>query len=278
MTEPRVLVTGAGGQVGSALRRILPRATFRAKDELDVTDAGAVERAIAGTDVVVHTAALTNVDECERRPADARSVNDRGTGHVAAAARRHGARVILLSTDYVFAGDRPPYSEDDERAPVNLYGQTKVAAEDHLDPDRDLAVRTSWVFGGRRNFVRAILEAARTVTPRVVDDQVGRPTGAADLARALGFLAADAAIVGRLHVSGDGPPCSRADLADRALERIGSPVRVQRLDSAAYAAQAESAIAPRPPNTTLDLERARTLGVPLVDWRTSLDEYVKGLV
>lgn len=272
-----MVVTGGGGQVGRALQRVLPEATFLTRAELDVTDAAAVDRAVSTAGVVVHTAALTNVDECERRPGDAAAVNDRGTEHVAGAARRHGARVILLSTDYVFAGDRPPYSEDDERAPVNVYGRTKAAAEDHLDPERDLVVRTSWVFGGARNFVRAIVEAARTTTPRVVDDQVGRPTAAADLARALAFLVAEAAVVGRLHVSGDGAACSRADLADRALEGAGSPVRVERVDSAAYAAHAGALIAPRPPNTTLSLERARALGVPLVDWRTSLDEYVKGL-
>jgi dTDP-4-dehydrorhamnose reductase len=276
VAEPRVLVTGAGGQLGRALRAVLPGAVFRTREELDVTDAAAVERGIAGIDVVVHAAAFTNVDECERRPGAARAVNDLGTASVAAAARRHGARAILLSTDYVFSGEHPPYAEGDERGPVNAYGRTKAAAEDRLDPARDLVVRTSRVFGDGRNFVRTILAAARDAPPRVVDDQIGRPTAAPALAAAVAHLLRTGA-AGTVHVAGDGPPCSWADLADRALACSGSDVRVVRVDSASYAVSAPAPVAPRPPDATLDLERARSLGVPLVDWRTSLDEYVKGL-
>lgn len=277
MTEPRVLVTGAGGQLGRALRAFLPRADYRSRRELDVTDEVAVERALEGTEIVVHAAAMTNVDVCEARPDEAWAVNERGTQNIATAAHAGGAKVIHLSTDYVFPGDDPPYEEDDETRPVNVYGRTKDAAEGHLDLERDLVVRTSWVFGGERNFVRTIVEAARSRVPRVVDDQVGRPTGAADLARALAHVVHGEGVVGRLHVAGDGPPCSRADLADEALARAGIDVRVARIDSASFAATAGGPVAPRPPNTTLELERARELGVPLVDWRASLDEYVKGL-
>ena len=272
-----MLVTGAGGQVGRALRAFLPRADYRMRRELNVTDEAAVERALEGVDVVVHAAAMTNVDACEARPGEAWAVNERGTRNIATAAHARGAKVVYLSTDYVFPGDDPPYEEDDQTRPVNVYGLTKDVAEGHLDLERDLVVRTSWVFGGERNFVREIVEAARSGVPRVVDDQAGRPTAAADLARALAHVVYGEGIVGRLHVAGDGAPCSRADLADEALARAGIDVRVARIDSASYAASTGGCVAPRPPDTTLELERARRCGVPLVDWRTSLDGYVKGL-
>jgi dTDP-4-dehydrorhamnose reductase len=276
--RPRtVLVTGAGGQVGRALRDVLPYADFRARSNLDVTDEVGVRRALEGKSLVIHTAAMTNVDACEADPESAAAINDRGTRNVVAAARSDGAKVVYLSTDYVFAGDAPPYDEDDVPGPINVYGRTKLAGEEHLDLDRDLVVRTSWVFGGRLNFVRVILGAAARGSPTVVDDQVGRPTAAAALARALAHVARDPALVGRLHVSGDGPPCSRADLADAALEAAGLAARATRVDSASYAAASPVPVAPRPANTTLRLTRARRAGVPLEDWRTSLDEYVKGI-
>lgn len=270
----RVLVTGADGQLGRALRDVLRGATFAPRGELDVTDRVAVHAAVEGTDVVVHAAAMTNVDACEADPESAGAVNERGTGNVAAAARAAGAKVIFVSTDYVFAGDAAPYDEDDAPGPLNVYGRTKLAGERSLDPERDLVVRTSWVFGDGRNFVRTILRAAGPL--RVVDDQVGRPTGAPMLARVIAELVERPEATGRLHVAGDGAPCTWADLADAALTAAGRPDRVERVDSAAYAAGAARVIAPRPADSTLALKRAQEAGLPLEDWRTSVDEYVRG--
>lgn len=273
MASGRILVTGAGGQVGRALGAVLRGADLRTHAELDVTDADAVAAAVEGAEVVVHAAAMTNVDACEADPGAAEAVNDHGTRVVAAAARERGAKVLYLSTDYVFAGDAAPYDEDDPTGPLNVYGRTKLAGERHLDPRRDLVVRTSWVFGDGRNFVRAILAA--DATPRVVDDQRGRPTSAAMLARALVAILERPGLTGRLHVAGDGPPCSWADLADAALASAGRDVRVTRVDSATYARGAGRVIAPRPADSTLQLTRARAAGLPLEDWRASVDAYVR---
>lgn len=274
MADGTILVTGGDGQVGRALRAVLPQADVRSRAELDATDADAVAAAVEGAGVVVHAAAMTNVDACEADPAAAAAVNDSGTRLVAEAAHASGARVVYLSTDYVFSGDAAPYDEDDPTGPLNVYGRTKLAGEAHLDPARDLVVRTSWVFGDGRNFVRTILGVA---APRVVDDQVGRPTGAAMLARAVAWALGRPDVTGRLHVAGDGRPCSWADLADAALEAAGRDARVERVDSAAYAAGAGRVIAPRPADSTLHLARARRLGVPLEDWRKSLESYVRGM-
>ena len=265
-------MTGAGGQLGRALRDVLPGATFAARGDLDVTDEAAVRAAVEGRDVVVHAAAMTNVDACEAGPAAAEAVNHHGTRAVVAGARAAGAKVVFVSTDYVFSGDAAPYDEDDEPGPHNVYGRTKLAGERCLDPEQDLVLRTSWVFGEGRNFVRTILGVTGPL--RVVDDQVGRPTGASMLARVIAELVETSGTAGRLHVAGDGPPCSWADLADAALAAAGRSQRVERVDSATYAA-AGRVIAPRPADSTLALTRAREAGLPLEDWRASLVEYVR---
>jgi dTDP-4-dehydrorhamnose reductase len=257
-------VTGAGGQVGLALRRYLPAARFLTRAELDVTDAAAVRAALAGADLVVHTAAMTDVDGCEGAPDAAFAVNAAGAGNVAAS----GARVLHLSTDYVLAGDEPgEYAEDAPTGPRSVYGRSKLAGERAvLAEPRNLVVRTSWVYGEGRNFIRSILAADRAGKPlRVVDDQRGRPTWADDLARAIAHLArGDAA--GIVHVTGAGAPCTWAELAEVV---VGHPV--ERISTEEFAAPA-----PRPRNSVLALDRARRLGVPLADWRDSVQRFLDG--
>lgn len=262
-SDPRVLVTGADGQVGTALRAHLPDAIFLDRAGLDVCDAAAVRAAIRPGDVVVHTAAMTDVDGCERDPDAAFAVNAGGAASVAAS----GARTILLSTDYVFDGEAAgAYAEDDPAGPLSVYGRTKLAAERSvLGRPGNLVVRTAWVYGNGRNFIRSILAAERAGRPlRVVDDQRGRPTWADDLARALAYLVA-AGTTGIVHVTGDGEPCTWADLAELVVGRA-----VQRISSAELAAAA-----PRPRNSVLALGRARALGVPLADWRRSVRRYLE---
>jgi dTDP-4-dehydrorhamnose reductase len=257
-------VTGAGGQVGLALRDHLPGAGFLTHAELDVTDPAAVHDALAGADLVVHAAAMTDVDGCERDPERADAVNAAGAANVASA----GTRVIHLSTDYVFSGESAgEYAEDAPTGPLGAYGRSKLAGERAvLERPGNLVVRTSWVYGEGRNFIRSILAAERAGKHlRVVDDQRGRPTWAGDLARAIAYLSGreDAGVV---HVTGAGEPCTWADLAEVV---VGHPV--ERITSAEFAAPA-----PRPRNSVLSLERARSLGVPLADWRDSVMRYLDG--
>jgi dTDP-4-dehydrorhamnose reductase len=273
----RIVVTGAGGQVGRALTPLLPEASFLTRDALDVADDASVISALAEARMVVHLAAMTNVDGCESDPQRARAINARGTRHVAAAARETGARVIYVSTDYVFDGLKDKeYEVDDEPNPINEYGRGKRDGEKSVASDPgNLIVRTSSVFGDGRNFVKTIIAAARAGRDlRVVDDQVSRPTAAVDIARAIAYLVNGSAH-GIVHVAGAGPPCSWAELAERALRAAGLNSSVGRVDSASYAAAAGRLIAPRPSNSVLSLAAARDLGVPLADWRESLKSYVK---
>jgi len=276
-TESVVLVTGAGGQVGTALRAEIPAARFLGRMELDVTDSAAVRAAMDGVGVVIHLAAMTNVDECEREQARSTEVNADGTRHVVQAAAQPGARVVYVSTDYVFDGTKQgEYVETDPPAPINAYGRSKLAGEEHvLGRPNNLIVRTSWVFGHGRNFVRSILEASREGGPlTVVDDQRGRPTWARDLARSLALLVRSEA-TGIVHVAGDGDPCTWADLAELVVDLAGPPVPVKRIDSETYRRIAGRLVAPRPGNSTLSLAKARAMGLPLADWRASVRRYVK---
>jgi dTDP-4-dehydrorhamnose reductase len=264
-SDPVVCITGADGQLGRALRPLLPGANFIGPDELDVTDQRAVRHLLGGVDLVINCAALTDVDGCEADPEQANAVNAWGAAHVAMAAHR----VIQISTDYVFDGEKQgEYTEDDEPNPRSVYGLSKLEGERGvLEVGRNLVVRTSWLFGDGRNFVRSVVAADRAGKPlRVVSDQRGRPTGADALARAVAFLAGRAE-TGILHVAGDGQPCTWAELAELA---VGHPV--QHVTTAEWGAPA-----PRPRNSVLALDRARSLGVPLTDWRQSLRRYVEGL-
>ncbi|MDP8956752.1 MAG: dTDP-4-dehydrorhamnose reductase [Actinomycetota bacterium] len=284
MDEPRLLVTGAGGQLGGALRAVRPSGTFLTRSELDVTDDDAVADAVEEhrPDVIVHAAAWTRVDEAESRSVEARAVNVGGTTAVVRAASKVDAVVVYPSTDYVFAGDRRrPYVEEDERSPRSVYGRTKALAEDVVaDYPRHLVVRTSWLFGQGRNFVRAILDlAANQDTLDVVGDQIGRPTYAPDLAAGLLALA-DQGATGTFHLAGGGEPCSWAELADAALASavvakvVPRKAVVTPITTEQYRTKFGGAIAPRPPYSVLDCTKAAELGVKLRPWREAVAEYV----
>jgi len=270
-------VTGADGQVGKALRPRLPDARFLGHNDLDVRNDSQARDLLRGADSVIHLAAMTNVDECERNPDLAHDVNGRGTQVVTQAAG--SARVIYVSTDYVFDGTKlGAYTETDRARPINAYGRSKLKGERHVaSRGGNLILRTSWVYGNGANFIRSILRAAenRPVLD-VVDDQRGRPTHADDIADALEFLC-NHEVEGILHLSGTGQSCSWADLAEYITTLRGCSTRIERIDSETYAAQASSIVAPRPANSELALDKAVSIGLPLQDWRDAVHDYVKGL-
>lgn len=273
----RACVLGANGQLGRALAAALPDAVALTRDGLDVGDAGAVaDHDFSGLEVVFNAAAHTAVDRAETEPAAAWRVNALGPAHLAAAAARHGFTLVHVSTEYVFDGTAPgPMPEDTPLAPLGVYGASKAAGELAVRagaPDH-LIVRTSWVIGDGGNFVATMARLAREgVSPAVVDDQVGRPTFAPDLAAALVALAGGTR--GTVHVTGDGEPVSWHGLATEVFTRCGRAAGdVRPVTTAEYAAE-RPGMARRPANSVLDLSRATRAGVSMPPWRDALDRHL----
>lgn len=224
------MVTGAGGMLGrevvSALSERGHEAVGLAHRDLEITDREAVWRAIRKLrpDAVVHCAAMTDVDACELDPRRAFLVNAAGAAHLAAASNAVGARLIYISTDFVFDGEKEEgYDEFDEPRPINEYGRSKLWGERLVQTlcPRHAIVRTAWLFGfGRRNFVSAIAERLkREGKAKVVTDQVGSPTFTVDLARAICDLV-ESEGVGIYHVVNSGR-ASRFELARLVAEILG---------------------------------------------------------
>jgi dTDP-4-dehydrorhamnose reductase len=222
----------------------------------------------------VHPAAFTAVDRCESEAETAYRVNVLGTRHVAEAARRTDARMLYVSTDYVFDGTKPaPYLEWDEPHPMSVYGKTKLAGERELDPGATV-VRTSWVCGFHgANMVKTVLRlAGERDTLTFVDDQRGHPTFAGDLALMIHRLVVERR-PGTFHVTNQGA-VSWYEFARAVLEAAGQdPERVKPISTAEYPLPA-----PRPANSVLDNAALRLSGVPLLrDFREPLAEVVAHL-
>jgi dTDP-4-dehydrorhamnose reductase len=276
----RLLVTGAGGQVGREVVDALVRHDVVAADHaaLDVADRDAVLAAVTATrpDAVVHAAAWTAVDACEGDPDRAFRVNALGTRHVAEAARRVRANVCYLSTDYVFDGTKTePYVEWDTPNPQSMYGRSKLAGERELDPG-SLVVRTSWVCGRHgHNMVKTILRLAGEHDELAfVDDQRGHPSFADDLARAIARLVVERR-TGTYHVTNQGA-VSWYEFARAVMVVAGhDPGRVRPVATADLDPPRP---APRPANSVLENAALRLQGLPMLpDFREPLERLVKDL-
>jgi dTDP-4-dehydrorhamnose reductase len=273
----RWLVTGAGGQLGTdvvaALRGHEVQALTRA--ELDIADSASVVRVMDefAPDVVVNAAAYTAVDAAESDEDAAHRVNAAGPAVLAAALAGTAARLIHLSTDYVFAGDASrPYDVDDPTGPKSAYGRTKLAGElavRELLPDASYVVRTAWVYGATgANFVKTMarLESEREVVD-VVDDQRGSPSWTADLAAALVELGGSPAASGTYHCT-NGGDTTWFGLARAVFEELGAdPGRVRPTTTDAFPRPA-----PRPAYSVLSDRAWREAGLtPMSHWRDALE-------
>jgi dTDP-4-dehydrorhamnose reductase len=279
----RWLVAGAGGMLGTDLVAALAArgeaVTGTDRASLDVTDARAVSDAIAGCrpDVVVNCAAWTAVDDAEASEEQALALNAGGAAALAAGCAAAGARMVQLSTDYVFAGDVAaseagrPYAEDDVPAPRTAYGRTKLAGEravlDRL-PGSGYIVRTAWLYGAHGgNFVRTMIRLEdQRPTVDVVDDQHGQPTWTADVASQIIALIHAGAPPGIYHATASGQT-TWFGLAQEIFGLLGAdPARVRPVTSSAL-----SRPAPRPAYSVLGHGAWARLGVPPIgEWRTAL--------
>jgi dTDP-4-dehydrorhamnose reductase len=286
---PKALVTGAAGQLGQALLATAPAAwevVGCGADALDITQPDRVEAVLdrERPALILHAAAYTRVDAAEADAERAHAINAAGAAHVAENARRLGARLIYVSTDFVFDGTQGrPYTPDDLPNPLNVYGRTKLAGERavaRILGDAALIVRTAWVYSASgHNFAQTMLRLMRERDAvGVVSDQVGSPTWAHSLAVAL-WVASDRTELRGVHQWTDAGVASWYDFAVAIQEEAlalglltrAVPVRPLRTDE--YPTPAR-----RPPYSVLDTSRtAAALGLPARHWRANLRQMLQGL-
>jgi dTDP-4-dehydrorhamnose reductase len=276
----RIVITGAGGQLGSCLAA---QAVDQGRDVLalissqwDITDPAAAERIVKGGDVVVNCAAYTNVDGAESDESAAYAVNAAGPEHIARACARAGARLIHVSTDYVFNGDfgdaaPRPYEPSDETSPQGVYARSKLAGELAVLAalPEAVVVRTAWVYTGGtgKDFVAVMRRLAAGDGPvDVVDDQTGSPTYVGDLATALLQVARDRVPGPVLHAANEGA-VSRFEQARAVFEECGAdPARVRPVSTPHFPRPA-----PRPSYSALSSRQSAAAGLrPLRHWRPAL--------
>jgi len=284
-----ILVIGRTGQVARALaQRTEAEERFLGREDLDLEALDAIAPAIAAAapDLVINAAAYTAVDKAEEEPARAHRVNAEAVGELAAAAARAGAGFLHISTDYVYAGDKPePYTETDPVDPINAYGASKLAGERAAQAanPRSLILRTAWVYAPwGRNFARTMLGLADRDRVRVVADQQGTPTSALDIAEACRAIAprliaapAGDPVWGVYHFAGCGAT-SWAGFAEAIFARaaarglIAGAPEVARITTADYPTPAR-----RPANSRLDCARFEaTFARATPPWSEALDRVI----
>lgn len=278
----KVLVTGTKGQLGYDVVNELEKRGHTAVavdiEEMDITDAVSVERVITEAEVeaVIHCAAYTAVDAAEDNVEICRRVNAEGTENIAKVCKKLDLKMIYISTDYVFDGEgERPWEPDDERHPLNVYGQTKyegeLAVEKYLE--KYFIVRIAWVFGvNGKNFIKTMLKLSETHEElNVVDDQVGSPTYTYDLAVLLVDMV-ESDKYGRYHATNEGL-CTWYEFAKEIFRQAGVEVKVNPVTSDMFPAKAK-----RPKNSRMSKEKLDANGFHrLPTWQDALERYLSDI-
>ena len=272
------LITGATGMLGHDLQKVLAgrQVTALGRADLDVSDADAVERAVAGHDVVINCAAYTKVDDAEAHEDAAFAVNATGPANIARAAATHGAKLVQVSTDYVFDGAATaPYAENAQRHPISAYGRTKAQGEVlalTLNPGATYVVRTAWHYGEHGpNFAKTMLKlAAANDTLSVVNDQRGQPTWTKDVAQQVVHMLDKGLAPGIYHATSSGQT-TWFEFTREIFRAVGlDPERVKPTTSAAFVRPA-----PRPAYSVLGHDAWQGGGMePIRDWQEALADAV----
>lgn len=278
----KILVTGCNGQLGKAVNRVYAPEAAEGTVEivntdvsnLDITSINDVVRAVEEfkPDVIINCAAHTNVNKCESDWDNAYKINAIGPRNLSIAAKKTGAKLIHVSTDYVFDGENDrPYTEFDATMPCGAYGKTKLEGEKFVKQFSDsfFIVRTAWLYGDGNNFVRTMLKLSETNEEvRVVADQFGTPTSALELARMIHYIE-PTDNYGVFHGTCEGS-CSWADFAAEIFRLAGKNTRVKYITTAEYPTPAK-----RPAYSVLDNYMLRlTTDYMMADWKDALSEYM----
>ncbi|NLJ97144.1 MAG: dTDP-4-dehydrorhamnose reductase [Clostridiales bacterium] len=286
----KIFITGALGQLGRAIYGLLkddPQyqlylTDFHTVDDglikvLDITDEESVKAMISDfmPDIIINCAAMTAVDLCETEQEKAYKINSLGPKYLAFSANEIGAKMIHVSTDYVYDGQAGvPYTEESETSPLSVYGKTKLAGDDFVlkSCPKALVVRTAWVYGEGKNFVKTMLRLAdEGKNIRVVADQIGTPTSALELARAIIFLM-NTHSYGIYHATCEGYT-TWYEFAVNIFKLAGKDVKVEAITSAEYPTPAR-----RPMYSVLDNKGLRERhGYYMKEWKEALVEYIDSI-
>ncbi|BCG46114.1 dTDP-4-dehydrorhamnose reductase [Citrifermentans bremense] len=271
-----ILVVGSKGMLGQELMKVFGDAARGVDiDDIDITDLVSVQRVLLTLKprIVINAAAYTDVDGCQTEVEKAMQVNGEGVAYLALGTKEIGAKLVQVSSDYIFDGKKgAPYLEDDLASPLSIYGESKLAGEMNawFNPDH-LIVRTQWLYGhGGKNFVETMLKlAAEKDELSVVDDQVGSPTWAYDLALAVKALL-EKGCSGTYHAANSGS-VSWNGFAKEIFRLAGLDIKVNPMST-----QELGRPAPRPLYSTLDCSKlAQDAGVTLQPWQQALERYLE---
>lgn len=275
-----IFIVGANGQLGTALRNQYPNSRSADVTELDITNRQSVEDFDwSGIKIVINAAAFTNVDGAETTEGRiaAWNVNASAVANLARIARTHDIILVHISSDYVFDGTKDPHSEDELFSPLSVYGNSKAAGDLVVSLlDKHYILRTTWVIGEGKNFVRTMLDLAeKGISPTVVSDQIGRPTFTGELVRAVDHLLSGDAPFGTYNVTNDGPLASWAEITRQIFMLAGyDDIVVTDTTTADYFA-GKDGIAPRPLGSNMDLSKIHDTGFQSRDWQDDLKAYIE---
>lgn len=273
-------IVGANGQLGTALREQYPDAKFADIDELDITDQLSVDSFDwSGINTILNAAAYTNVDGAETPDGRIASwkVNASAVANLTRVAIRHNMTLVHISSDYVFDGTIQPHLESEPFTPLSVYGESKAAGDIAAAlVDKHYILRTTWVIGEGKNFVRTMLSLAeKGISPTVVADQIGRLTFTSELVRAIDHLLTTTAPAGTYNVTNDGPVMNWADITRKIFFLAGyDNLTVTDISTADYYAGKEG-IAPRPLLSEMSLDKLHATGFESRDWQDDLADYIQ---
>ena len=279
MNDSEIFIIGANGQLGTALRVLYPNAQSADIDELDITNRESVQNFDwSGVKILINAAAYTNVDGAET-PEGRRaswSVNAAAVSYLSEVSRENDMTFVHVSSDYVFDGTNELHTEEEEFAPLGVYAQTKAAGDIVASlAGKYYILRTSWVIGEGKNFVRIMKELGeKGVDPNVVNDQIGRLTFTSDLASGIKHLLESKQPYGTYNLTNDGDSVSWADIAKEVYSLTNQdPTRVSGISTEQYY-EGKEGIAPRPLQSTLSLDKIKATGFEPREWKQALREYL----